>query len=118
MFRNGNIDSFLLSTPKFVLLFECSSDQVRLLCCRSLNRLNHLHIWHDNSGESGFASWFLKCFIVKDLQTEEIFYFIAQRWFAVEEDDGKVTLLVSSRLVSSLHSREYRLDRTIDPRGQ
>jgi len=32
LFHNGNIDSFLLSTS------------------RSLNQLNHLRIWHDNSG--------------------------------------------------------------------
>jgi len=77
--------------------------------------LNHLHIWHDNSGEGELASWFLKCFIVKDLQTQEIFYFIAQRWLAVEKDDGKVILPFSSFFRPSL---DYRVDRTIDTRGQ
>ena len=78
---------------------------------RSLNQLDHLHIWHDNSGEGASASWFLKCLIVKDLQTQEIFYFIAQRWFAVEKDDGKVTLLPPLSLsLSSSTSKLFRLN--------
>lgn len=58
---------------------------------RSLGPLNHIHIWHDNSGADGSASWFLKSIVVRDLQTKEISYFICQRWLAVDEDDGKVT---------------------------
>jgi polycystin 1L2 len=52
--------------------------------------LNYLHIWHDNSGEGSSASWFLKYIIICDLQTMDKFHFIAQRWFGVEKDDGKV----------------------------
>ena len=29
--------------------------------------------------------------IIRDLQTMQKFYFISQRWFAVEKDDGLVT---------------------------
>jgi hypothetical protein len=58
--------------------------------CRSLGLLNFIRLWHDNSGSGSSASWFLKCIIVQDLQTMERTYFIAQRWFAVEEDDGRV----------------------------
>ena len=96
-FRNGNIDAFLLSTP------------------RSLGSLNHLHLWHDNSGADASASWFLKSIIVRDLQTDEFFYFIAQRWFAVEKDDGKVR----ERDITSLHPRHPSpVDRTSAARGQ
>ncbi len=52
--------------------------------------LNYMRIWHDNSGEGSSASWFLKYIIVRDLQTMEKFYFIGQRWFALEEEDGLV----------------------------
>jgi hypothetical protein len=52
--------------------------------------LNYIHIWHDNSGKNSSASWFLKYIIIRDLQTMEKFYFIGQRWFAVEKDDGLV----------------------------
>jgi hypothetical protein len=60
------------------------------LIFRSLGLLNYIRIWHDNSGYDSSASWFLKYIIVRDLQTMEKFYFIAQRWFAVEKDDGLV----------------------------
>ena len=57
---------------------------------RSLGLLNYIHIWHDNSGRGASASWFLKYIIVRDLQTMKKFYFICQKWFVVEHDDGKV----------------------------
>ena len=60
---------------------------------RSLGLLNCIRIWHDNTGENGSSSWFLKYLIIRDLQTMEKFHFISQRWFAVEKDDGKVCLL-------------------------
>ena len=68
-------------------LLQCKSHQA---ICRPLGLLNYIRIWHDNSGQGSSASWFLKYIIVRDLQTMEKFHFIAQRWFAVEKDDGKV----------------------------
>lgn len=61
-----------------------------LLLSRPLGGLNYARIWHDNSGKGKFASWYLKYFLVRDVQTDEKFYFICNRWFAVEEDDGQV----------------------------
>ncbi len=40
------------------------------------------------------ASWYLKNIIVKDIQTKEIFYFICEKWLAVEKDDGKITRIL------------------------
>jgi polycystin 1L2 len=57
-----------------------------------LGVLNAIRIWHDNSGANAKASWFLKYIIVQDLQTMERFHFIAQRWFAVDRDDGRVRI--------------------------
>ena len=57
---------------------------------RSLGFLTCIRLWHDNSGPSSSASWFLKYLIIRDLQTMETFHFIAQQWFAVEKEDGKV----------------------------
>ncbi len=51
-----------------------------------------MRLWHDNSGQGTSASWFLKYIIVRDLQTMEKSYFICQQWFAVEKDDGRVSL--------------------------
>ena len=73
IFERRGIDAFIMSVPK------------------SLGPLNYLRIWHDNSGEGSSGSWFLKYIIVRDLQTMEKSYFIAQQWFAVEKDDGLVS---------------------------
>jgi hypothetical protein len=57
---------------------------------RSIGALNYLRIWHDNSGKGRMASWYLNHVVVRDVQTDKKYYFIANRWFAVEEDDGQV----------------------------
>ena len=49
-----------------------------------------MKIWHDNSGEGDMASWYLRHVIVHDLQTREKFYFICEKWMAVEKDDGQL----------------------------
>ena len=55
-----------------------------------MGQLNFMKIWHDNSGEFDNASWYLKHIIVNDLQTNEKFYFICEKWLAFEKDDGKI----------------------------
>ena len=65
-----------------------------LLGFRPLGDLVYIRIWHDNSGQGPMASWFLKSVIVHDLQTREKFYFICQKWFAVEKDDGFIDRLL------------------------
>lgn len=52
-----------------------------------------MRIWHDNSGEEN-ASWFLDYIIVKDLQTEEKFYFVSYKWLALDKGDGKIDRLL------------------------
>ena len=53
-----------------------------------------MRIWHDNSGKGKYGSWYLKHVIVQDVQTKEKFFFICNRWFAVEEDDGQVCYVI------------------------
>ena len=65
-----------------------------VLFYRPLGTLNYLHIWHDNSGKGPFASWYLRSVVVRDVQTDEKFIFICNRWFAVEEDDGQVFVTI------------------------
>ena len=74
IFQRGGIDAFLMAVP------------------RSLELLNYIRIWHDNSGKGSSSSWFLKYLIIQNLQTMQKYHFIAQRWFAVEKDDGKVSI--------------------------
>ena len=59
---------------------------------RSLGALNYVRVWHDNSGQGSSASWFVKYIVVRDLQTMGRCHFICQRWLAVEEDDGAVSV--------------------------
>jgi hypothetical protein len=40
------------------------------------------------------ASWYLKHIIVHNLQTREKEYFICEKWFAVEKQDGKLDRLI------------------------
>lgn len=58
---------------------------------RPLGYLNYARVWHDNSGKGNFAGWYFNYMIVRDVQTDEKWVFIADKWFAVEEDDGQVT---------------------------
>ena len=57
---------------------------------RPLGDLSFLRIWHDNSGKGNNASWFLKYIIVHDMQTRQIYYFLCQKWLAVEKEDGLI----------------------------
>lgn len=61
--------------------------------CRPLGYLNYARVWHDNSGKGNFGSWYLNYMIVRDVQTDQKWVFIADKWFAVEEDDGQVRML-------------------------
>ena len=45
-----------------------------------------IRVWHDNS----HGSWYLSRVMVTDLQKDERYYFICDRWLAVDEDDGQV----------------------------
>ena len=49
-----------------------------------------MRIWHDNSGKGKWASWYLKYILVNDLQTKQQYYFICEKWLAVEKDDGAI----------------------------
>lgn len=75
-FRKGDTNSFVMAVPK------------------KLGRLNYIRIWHDNSGEGKFRSWFLSFIVVKDIQTREKYEFICNKWLAVEKDDGVIDRLL------------------------
>ncbi|XP_013393280.1 uncharacterized protein LOC106161002 [Lingula anatina] len=71
-FERGSILNFILSVE------------------HSLGPLTFLRIWHDNCGHGKERSWFLEQVQLQDLQTGEKFFFLCDRWLAVEEDDGMV----------------------------
>ncbi|XP_067649227.1 polycystin-1-like protein 1 isoform X2 [Haliotis asinina] len=70
-------------------LFERNSrDKFVMTHPDSLGKIWKVQLWHNNSGPS--PSWYLSRVLVRDLVTGHKYYFLCERWFAVEEDDGKV----------------------------
>jgi hypothetical protein len=63
-----------------------------------MGNLNYLRIWHDNTGEGQFASWYMNFIVFRDIQTGEKYQFICNDWFAVEKGDGLVITTSSSFL--------------------
>ncbi|XP_059156486.1 polycystin-1-like protein 2 [Physella acuta] len=90
IFRRGQLDGFLMSVP------------------RPLGYLNFMRIWHDNSGRGKFASWYLNYIIVRDVQTDVKQVFIANRWFAVEEDDGQIDRVIPAASREQLGDFSYQ----------
>lgn len=74
--RRGGTDSFLMSVP------------------RPLGQIQYMRIWHDNSGKGSDASWFLGFIVIRDLQTKKKWFFVVNKWFAVEEGDGQIDRVI------------------------
>ncbi|XP_078607411.1 polycystin-1-like protein 2 isoform X2 [Branchiostoma floridae x Branchiostoma japonicum] len=87
-FCTGGVDSFVVT------------------CAGVMGPLNYIHVWHDNSGDD--PSWFLNKIIVTDVYTERKYYFLCNKWFAVEEGDGKV-----ERVFPVASDRELKRFKTI-----
>ncbi|XP_078688578.1 polycystin family receptor for egg jelly-like isoform X2 [Branchiostoma floridae x Branchiostoma belcheri] len=87
-FCTGGVDSFLVTSSG------------------GMGPLNYIHIWHDNSGDD--PSWFLSKIIVTDVNTDRKYYFLCDKWFAVEEGDGKV-----ERIFPVASDRELKRFKTI-----
>lgn len=69
-FGRGEIDQFLLTVPQ------------------TLGSIKEIHIWHNNAGKS--PAWYLFRVLIRDLQTDSKWWFVCDRWLAVEEGDGSV----------------------------
>jgi polycystin 1L2 len=71
-FRRAGTDSFVMGVTK------------------PLGNLNWIRVWHDNTGIAENASWYLKHIVIHDVQTREKFYFVCEKWLAVEKSDGRI----------------------------
>jgi hypothetical protein len=76
-FRRGGIDSFIIPFEK------------------KLENINYIRVLHDNSGKGASGSWFLDFVIINDLQTAEKYYFICEKWFALEKGDGLIDRILT-----------------------
>jgi hypothetical protein len=70
-FQRSGIDAFLLSTP-----FH-------------LGKLSFIDLWHDNTGHD--PSWYVNKVTIRDVFKDQMYYFMCNRWLAVEHDDGQVS---------------------------
>ncbi|KAL3831269.1 hypothetical protein ACJMK2_023042, partial [Sinanodonta woodiana] len=70
MFERNSQDKFLLSLPE------------------SIGRIYKVQLWHNNFGPN--PGWYVSRVTVRDLNTGHMYFFVCERWLAVNEDDGKV----------------------------
>ncbi|XP_078573094.1 polycystin-1-like protein 2 [Branchiostoma floridae x Branchiostoma japonicum] len=74
LFEQGSVDSFLVSTEE------------------PLGVLTHTRVCHNNAGFS--PSWYLSQIVVANRETKVTTYFLSNRWFAIDEGDGKIDRII------------------------
>ena len=75
-FARASINTFTVSLP------------------RKLGPLYKIRVWHDNTGDS--PGWFLLDVVVTELESQQKWYFIANRWIAVEKASGEVDIQLNA----------------------
>ncbi|CAH1249640.1 PKD1L3 [Branchiostoma lanceolatum] len=70
----------------------------------SLGDVTSLHIWHDNSGEGDTSSWFLRTLLVRDVETDAMYYFICNNWLSDSQGDCEVQMVVYASTQEELRS--------------
>ncbi|XP_055995228.1 uncharacterized protein LOC125649388 [Ostrea edulis] len=85
--QRSNCDGFIMATPK------------------TLGKLTHLRIWHDNMGSS--PSWYFSRLQVQDLQTGDKYFFICEQWLSVDDEDGIIDRMVPVAGKAELTSFNY-----------
>uniref|UniRef100_A0A3Q1FQV9 Lipoxygenase homology PLAT domains 1a n=1 Tax=Acanthochromis polyacanthus TaxID=80966 RepID=A0A3Q1FQV9_9TELE len=68
--------------------FERGSEDKFTIEAPNLGRLRKITIGHNNRGSS--AGWFLDKVAIDDMGNKEVYEFPVNRWFAMDEDDGKI----------------------------
>ncbi|XP_067912634.1 polycystin-1 isoform X2 [Heterodontus francisci] len=61
-----------------------SVDIFQIATDNSLGNIWKIRVWHDNKGLT--PSWYLQHIIIKDLQTNNSYYFLVNDWLAVDND--------------------------------
>ncbi|KAJ8339353.1 hypothetical protein SKAU_G00361390 [Synaphobranchus kaupii] len=68
--------------------FERGTEDKFIMEAPNLGRLRKITIGHNNKGSS--AGWCLDKVVVDDMGNKEVYEFPVNRWFAMDEDDGKI----------------------------
>lgn len=69
-FSRGSVSSFVAKLPNV------------------LGQLNYVKVWHDNAGPS--PSWHLYQIVIRHVASNKKWFFICNRWLAVEKDEGTI----------------------------
>ena len=88
LFARASINNFIVSLPD------------------NLHSPIMIKLWHDNSGAN--PSWYVNQVVIKDLETEEKWFFLCGRWLAVDKEDGKVETDIPLASKSDLSSFKYQ----------
>ncbi|PFX27651.1 Polycystic kidney disease protein 1-like 2 [Stylophora pistillata] len=88
LFARASVNSFTVSLPD------------------NLNSPLMIKLWHDNSG--AYPSWYVNQITIKDLETDEKWYFLCGRWLAVDKEDGEVQVDIPVASKSDLSSFKYQ----------
>ncbi|XP_071965638.1 polycystin-1-like protein 2 [Antedon mediterranea] len=100
--EKGETGIRIIKDKKRPILQRSGIDSFLMTVQQTLGTLVHLRIWHDNTGHS--PQWFLSRVSVKDIQTNRTYYFMLDRWLALEEDDGQIERIVPTAGQSELTS--------------
>ncbi|KAG9353677.1 hypothetical protein JZ751_011799, partial [Albula glossodonta] len=68
--------------------FERGTEDKFIIEAPNLGKLRKITIGHNNKGSS--AGWCLDKVVVDDMGNKEVYEFPVNRWFAMDEDDGKI----------------------------
>ena len=88
LFARASINNFIISLPD------------------NLRSPIMIKIWHDNSGNN--PSWYVSQVVIKDLESEEKWYFLCNRWVAVDKEDGELEVDIPLASKSDLSSIKYQ----------
>ncbi|XP_035660150.1 polycystic kidney disease protein 1-like 2 [Branchiostoma floridae] len=86
--EDGQSEPHLLTDPTRRVFETAGVDSFLLTTAQSMGPLSSVHVWHDNSGDK--PSWFLDQITVFDLQQEQKYVFMCNRWLAEDDDDGLI----------------------------
>ncbi|KAL8570217.1 hypothetical protein ACOMHN_029917 [Nucella lapillus] len=78
----------LISEDDRPMFDRSSRDRFLLTFPDGLGRIVKVQLWHNNAGAS--PRWFLTQVLVRDLNTGKVQFFLCEKWFGVDEGDGRV----------------------------
>lgn len=88
--QNGESDVIHLSDrySKKQLFARASVNNFVVSLPQELGQITRIKIWHDNDGSN--PSWFIRQVVINDTESNQKWYFVCDRWLAVDKHDGEV----------------------------